>query len=75
MSQRQSRYQFKSRSDNLPHVYAVADSAYQDVFHNEEPQRIILAGESMSGKTTNFKHILSQLLFLGKVSAQEPGKS
>lgn len=64
--QRQSKYQFKSRSDNQPHVYAVADSAYQDVFHNEEPQRIILAGESMSGKTTNFKHMLSQLLFLGK---------
>ncbi|KAK3908653.1 Neither inactivation nor afterpotential protein C [Frankliniella fusca] len=63
---RQSKYQFKSRSDNEPHVYAVADSAYQDVFHNEEPQRIILAGESMSGKTTNFKHMLTHLLFLGK---------
>ena len=49
----------------------MADSAYQDVFHNEEPQRIILAGESMSGKTTNFKHMLSHLLFLGKVKAVE----
>ncbi|XP_078049671.1 STKc_myosinIII_N_like and MYSc_Myo21 domain-containing protein ninaC isoform X2 [Augochlora pura] len=67
-----TKYQFKSRSDNAPHVYSVADSAYQDVLHNEEPQHILLAGESNSGKTTNMQHLVRQLMYLGK-SLQDIG--
>ncbi|XP_033328921.2 STKc_myosinIII_N_like and MYSc_Myo21 domain-containing protein ninaC isoform X1 [Megalopta genalis] len=67
-----TKYQFKSRSDNAPHVYSVADSAYQDVLHNEEPQHILLAGESNSGKTTNMLHLVRQLMYLGK-SLQDIG--
>ncbi|KAK0157852.1 hypothetical protein PV328_011542 [Microctonus aethiopoides] len=50
------KYNFKSRSDNAPHIYSVADKAYQDVLHNEETQNILFAGESKSGKTTNLFH-------------------
>lgn len=60
------KYQCKSRSDNAPHIYSVADSAFQDVMHNEEPQHILLAGESNSGKTTNMLHLIKHLMFLGK---------
>ncbi|KAL6443163.1 hypothetical protein ACFW04_002836 [Cataglyphis niger] len=60
------KYQCKSRSDNAPHIYSVADSAFQDVVHNEEPQHILLAGESNSGKTTNMLHLVKHLMFLGK---------
>ncbi|KAF4517215.1 hypothetical protein B566_EDAN005269 [Ephemera danica] len=60
----------KSRSDNVPHIFAVADCAYQDVLHHEEPQHIILSGESHSGKTTNMMHLLKQLLWIGKVGRQ-----
>ncbi|XP_076669129.1 STKc_myosinIII_N_like and MYSc_Myo21 domain-containing protein ninaC isoform X3 [Andrena cerasifolii] len=67
-----TKYQFKSRSDNAPHVYSVADSAYQDVLHNEEPQHILLAGESNSGKTTNVIHLIRHLMYLGK-SLQDTG--
>ncbi|XP_012289083.1 neither inactivation nor afterpotential protein C [Orussus abietinus] len=67
-----TKYQCKSRSDNAPHVYAVADSAYQDVLHNEEPQHILLAGESNSGKTTNMMYIIEHLMYLGK-SLQDAG--
>ncbi|XP_066595242.1 neither inactivation nor afterpotential protein C isoform X2 [Prorops nasuta] len=67
-----AKYNCKSRSDNAPHIYSVADSAYQDVLHNEEPQHIILAGESNSGKTTNMMHALQHLMFLGK-ALQETG--
>lgn len=63
-----TKYQFKSRSDNAPHVYSVADSAYQDVMHNEAPQHILLSGESNSGKTTNMLYIIQHLMYLGKVS-------
>lgn len=61
-----SKYMFKSRSDNAPHVFAIADSAYQDMLHHEEPQHIILAGESYSGKTTNLKLLMKHLGVLGE---------
>lgn len=64
------KYQCKARSDNPPHIYSVADRAYQDVMHHEEPQYILLAGETLSGKTTNMLHLLRHLLFLG----QSPNK-
>ncbi|XP_076230734.1 STKc_myosinIII_N_like and MYSc_Myo21 domain-containing protein ninaC isoform X2 [Nomia melanderi] len=67
-----TKYQFKSRSDNAPHIYSVADSAYQDVMHNEEIQHILLAGESNSGKTTNMLHLIQHLMYLGK-SLQDTG--
>ncbi|XP_047350442.1 neither inactivation nor afterpotential protein C isoform X3 [Vespa velutina] len=71
-AQDHTKYQCKSRSDNAPHVYSVADSAYQDVLHNEEPQHILFAGESNSGKTTNMLHAIEHLMFLGK-SLQDTG--
>ncbi|KYN33316.1 Neither inactivation nor afterpotential protein C [Trachymyrmex septentrionalis] len=61
-----AKYQCKSRSDNAPHIYSVADSAFQDVMLNEESQHILLAGESNSGKTTNMLHLVEHLMFLGK---------
>nr|XP_012228924.1 PREDICTED: neither inactivation nor afterpotential protein C isoform X1 [Linepithema humile]XP_012228934.1 PREDICTED: neither inactivation nor afterpotential protein C isoform X1 [Linepithema humile] len=61
-----AKYQCKSRSDNAPHIYSVADSAFQDVMHNEESQHILLAGESNSGKTTNMLHLVNHLMFLGR---------
>uniref|UniRef100_A0A182QQM6 non-specific serine/threonine protein kinase n=1 Tax=Anopheles farauti TaxID=69004 RepID=A0A182QQM6_9DIPT len=61
-----SKYMFKSRSDNAPHIFAIADSAYQDMLHHEEPQHIILAGESYSGKTTNLKLLMKHLAVLGE---------
>ncbi|XP_031771312.1 neither inactivation nor afterpotential protein C [Apis florea] len=67
-----TKYQFKSRSDNAPHIYSVADSAYQDVMHNNEAQHILLAGESNSGKTTNMMHLIRHLMYLGK-SLQDIG--
>ncbi|XP_014478601.1 PREDICTED: neither inactivation nor afterpotential protein C isoform X2 [Dinoponera quadriceps] len=68
-----AKYQCKSRSDNAPHIYSVADSTFQDVMHNEEPQHILLAGESNSGKTTNMLHLVEHLTFLGK-GMQDTGK-
>lgn len=55
----------KSRSENVPHIFTVADSAYQDMLHHQETQHIALAGESFSGKTTQQRHILRHLYVLG----------
>ncbi|GBP33660.1 Neither inactivation nor afterpotential protein C [Eumeta japonica] len=59
------KYECKSRSDNEPHVFAVADSAHQDALHHNEPQHVVFSGESKSGKTTNMVHALSHLTYLG----------
>lgn len=64
-----AKYKFKSRSENAPHIFAVADQAYQDMLHHKEPQHILLAGETLSGKTTNMLHLLQHLLCLGQVTA------
>ncbi|XP_033606145.1 neither inactivation nor afterpotential protein C [Cryptotermes secundus] len=61
-----AKYRFKDRSDNAPHIFSVADRAYQDMLHHQEPQYILLAGETLSGKTTNMLHLLRHLLFLGQ---------
>lgn len=44
----------------------MADSAYQDALHHVVPQNIIIAGESGSGKTTNFLHLIDHLIYLSQ---------
>lgn len=68
MFQYHYRYQFKCRSDNAPHIFSVADAAYQDMLHHEQPQHILLAGETKSGKSLNYGKLIEHLLFLGEVS-------
>ncbi|KAL1124362.1 hypothetical protein AAG570_000991, partial [Ranatra chinensis] len=67
-SKQHYKYKLKSRSDNAPHIFSVADSAYQDMLHHLAPQNIILAGESMSGKTTQFRYLLKHLTHLGQAN-------
>ncbi|XP_076271174.1 STKc_myosinIII_N_like and MYSc_Myo21 domain-containing protein ninaC isoform X1 [Rhynchophorus ferrugineus] len=59
------KYLCKSRSDNAPHIYAVADSAYQNALHHKIPQYIVFTGESGSGKTTNYLHAVDHLFLVG----------
>lgn len=59
------KYNCKSRSENSPHIFTVADCAYQDMLHHKEPQHIVFSGESYSGKSTNVKHLIKHLCYLG----------
>ncbi|XP_050438811.1 neither inactivation nor afterpotential protein C isoform X2 [Adelges cooleyi] len=68
------RYQFKCRSDNAPHIFSVADAAYQDMLHHEQPQHILLAGETKSGKSLNYGKLVEHLLFLGELSHAKSNK-
>lgn len=61
-----NKYVCKSRSENSPHIFSVADSAFQDMLHHEEPQHIIFAGESFSGKTINMRLAIKHLTILGE---------
>lgn len=60
---------FKSRSDNAPHIFSVADSAYQDMMHHEEQQFVLFSGESYSGKTTNMRLCFEHLVLMGEGNA------
>lgn len=59
----------KSRSDNAPHIFSVADSAYQDMLHHEEQQFILFSGETYSGKTTNVRLCFEHLVMMGEGNA------
>lgn len=47
----QRKYSGKSRSDNPPHIFAVADICHQNLIHQKQNQAIVISGESGAGKT------------------------
>lgn len=60
------KYMAKTWSDNPPHIFAVADRAHQYMMHHEDPQFIVLSGETYSGKTTQFNQLIKHLCFIGE---------
>uniref|UniRef100_A0A0A9Z196 Neither inactivation nor afterpotential protein C n=1 Tax=Lygus hesperus TaxID=30085 RepID=A0A0A9Z196_LYGHE len=68
--QNYNKYKFKSRSDNEPHIFGVADSAYQDMLHHNVTQSIIISGETTSGKTSQCKQIIRHLTHLGMCNSK-----
>lgn len=65
-SQHQRCYVAQARSDNPPHIFAVADAAHQALVHQKQNQAIVISGESGAGKTESANLLLKQLVFLGK---------
>lgn len=62
----QQKYVAKTWSDNPPHIFAVADRAHQYMMHHEDPQYIVLSGETYSGKTTQFNNLIKHLCYIGE---------
>nr|XP_060496089.1 myosin-15 isoform X2 [Panthera onca] len=58
-------YKGKRRSEAPPHIFAVADNAFQDMLHTRENQSVLLTGESGAGKTVNTKHIIQYFATIG----------
>ncbi|XP_054715395.1 unconventional myosin-XVIIIa-like [Uloborus diversus] len=63
---------FKScRDDNVPpHIYAVAQSALNNLLRTRKDQSILVQGRSGSGKTTSFRHLLQYLVSATSSSKQ-----
>ena len=57
-------YQHKKLGELPPHVFAIADSAYDDMLRDKQDQCIVISGESGSGKTESTKLILHHLTAL-----------
>ncbi|KAL1502507.1 hypothetical protein ABEB36_007641 [Hypothenemus hampei] len=48
--------------DMPPHIYSIAQSAYQNMLSTRRDQSIIYLGRSGSGKTSNFRHSVQYLV-------------
>jgi myosin-3 len=65
------RYRSSIKSEQPPHIYALADFTYQAMLHDLENQYIVISGESGSGKTQSANFLVKQLTYLGNA----PNKS
>ncbi|CEF69757.1 Unconventional myosin-X [Strongyloides ratti] len=61
------RYRNQKIGDQPPHIFAIADNAYESMRKNNRNQCIVISGESGSGKTESTKLVLQ---FLTAVSGQ-----
>ncbi|KAJ6849255.1 putative myosin-1 isoform X1 [Iris pallida] len=62
---------YREKKDNRPHVYAIADSAYNAMMRDGANQSIIISGESGAGKTETAKITMQYLVTLGGRSGIE----
>ncbi|ESQ43042.1 hypothetical protein EUTSA_v10012475mg [Eutrema salsugineum] len=56
---------YQKKAVDAPHVYAVADAAYDEMMREEKNQSIIISGESGAGKTETAKFAMQYLAALG----------
>mmetsp|Transcript_1326 Transcript_1326/g.4349 ORF Transcript_1326/g.4349 Transcript_1326/m.4349 type:complete len:1619 (+) Transcript_1326:64-4920(+) len=62
--QAQSLYRGKQRSDEKPHIFAVADAAYHQLASSASSQCVIVSGESGAGKTESAKYVIRHITHL-----------
>ncbi|KAM8823539.1 myosin-IIIa [Spinachia spinachia] len=58
------------RTANPPHIFAVADIAYQSMVSYNTDQCVVISGESGAGKTESAHLLVQQLTVLGKANNQ-----
>eukprot|EP00064_Thunnus_orientalis_P005906 superscaffoldBa00000596_g5920 len=69
-------YKGKRRTESPPHIYSIADNAYNDMLRNRENQSMLITGESGAGKTVNTKRVIQYFAIvaaLGETSAKKGG--
>lgn len=63
--------QYRQKLKNDPHVYAIADLAFNEMLRDGRNQSIIISGESGSGKTETAKIAMQYLAALGGANGME----
>jgi myosin heavy chain 6/7 len=57
-----------------PHLYAIADTAYQQMLTYRENQSMLITGESGAGKTVNTKKVIQYFALVAAGSGGGAGK-
>ncbi|XP_069125116.1 myosin heavy chain, striated muscle isoform X8 [Argopecten irradians] len=60
-----AKYRGKRKTEIPPHLFSVADNAYQNMVTDRENQSCLITGESGAGKTENTKKVI---MYLAKVA-------
>ncbi|XP_006657835.2 myosin-1 isoform X2 [Oryza brachyantha] len=63
--------QYRKKLNDDPHVYAIADLAFNEMLRDGVNQSIIISGESGAGKTETAKFAMQYLATLGDASGME----
>ena len=61
-------YRDKRKNEVPPHLYYVADNAYQSMIRDRENQSMLITGESGAGKTENTKKVIQYFAFVAASS-------
>ena len=61
-------YRNRAKSENAPHIYALADTAYHAMLHQRKNQCVVISGESGAGKTESANLLLKHLVLMGRSS-------
>ena len=64
-------YQGKRRNEVPPHLFAICDGAYMDMFQAQQNQSMLITGESGAGKTENTKKVLSYFANVGATTTKK----
>ena len=62
-------YRGQKRQDRPPHIFSVADGAYQALMMTRRSQSILITGESGAGKTENTKRVIHYLTSISSSAA------
>ena len=65
-------YSGKRRNEVPPHIFAIADGAYQSMINHGKNQSILVTGESGAGKTENTKKVIG---YFAEIACNDKAKT
>merc|ERR1712180_510635 len=65
----------RRRNEVSPHIFAIADGAYQSMLNHQKNQSILITGESGAGKTENTKKVISYFATICSSGKKKEGEA